>query len=127
MILFVDTTTDTLCIALCSRKGRLLRQKTFARKEQGGNHVFRAVAALLAKNAPTGIIAVTGSGRFSGIRHGVTIANTLAFAWGIRAVGVKKEANEHGAEMIARGVRLLAHVRPSTVVLPSYDKEPSIT
>lgn len=127
MILFLDTTTDTLCVALCSHKGRILRRKTFVRKEQGGNKTFRAVVTLLAKNKPAGIIVVTGSGRFSGIRHGVTIANTLAFAWGIRAVGVKKEVNEHTEEMIARGVRLLAGRRLSAFVLPSYDKEPNIT
>lgn len=127
MILFLDTTTDTICVALCSRKGRILRRKIFARNEQGGNQTFRAVVALLVKNKPSGIIVVTGSGRFSGIRHGVTIANTLSFAWRIRAVGVKKEADENEEAMIVRGVRLLVHTRPSAIVLPSYDKEPSIT
>ena len=127
MILFVDTITDSICVALCSHKGRILRRKTFMRQEQGGNKTFRAVAALLGKSRPSGIIVVNGFGRFSGIRHGVTIVNTLAFAWGIRAVGVKKELNENIETMIMRGIKLLTRVRSQTFVVPSYDKEPSIT
>lgn len=126
MILFLDTTTDSICVALCSPRGRILRRKTFARKEQGGNKTFRAIVTLLGKNKLTGIMVATGSGRFSGIRHGVTIANTLSFAWGIPAVGVKKNLNEDAETMIMRGVPLLARARPKTFVLPSYDKEPSI-
>ncbi|MDO8582214.1 MAG: hypothetical protein Q7S16_05065 [bacterium] len=127
MILFLDTTTDMLCVALCSHKGRILRRKIFERKEQGGNKTFRAIVALLGKNEPEGIIVATGAGRFSGIRHGVTIANTLSFAWGIRAVGIKKNLDEDTTTMIIRGIPLLARVRPMTFVLPSYDREPSIT
>lgn len=127
MILFLDTTTDSICVALCSPKGRILRQKIFERKEQGGNKTFRAIVTLLWKNKLEGIIVATGSGRFSGIRHGVTIANTLAFAWGIRVVGVKKNLNEDIARIITRGLPLLARVRPMTFALSLYDREPSIT
>ena len=127
MILFLDTTTDSITIALCSHKGRILRQNTFARTEDGGNQTFRTIVKLLGKDRPDGVIVVIGSGRFSGIRHGVTIANALAFAWGIRAVGVTKKLDEDTATIIMRGVSLLARTRSSRFVLPLYDREPSVT
>lgn len=123
MILFLDTTTDDYCIALCSDTGQFLLRKVLQRAERIGDKVFRATRNFLKKKKPTRIIVVVGPGRFSGIRHSLSIANTLAFAWSIPLIGVEKRSDEDMRHLLKRALRQ----KPSSFLLPHYGQEPTIT
>ncbi len=123
MILFFDTTTDQYLLALCSDGGHFLRRKVLSRDERIGDRVFRVINDFLKKKNPAMIIAVIGPGRFSGIRHGVSIANALAFAWGIPLLGVEKKSSEDMKHLLQRALRQ----KSSSLLLPRYGQEPSIT
>lgn len=123
MILFLDTTTDQYLLALCSSEGRFLRRKVLQRDERIGDRVFRAIAALLKGKRITMVVAIVGPGRFSGIRHGIAIANTLAFVWNIPIVGIEKKIGENMKGLLRRALRQ----KTSSFLIPRYGQEPNIT
>lgn len=124
MILFLDTTTDTYVIALATFEGKLLRVKKIVRSARVGDVIFTAVAGFLKKKKPERIIVVIGPGRFSGIRHGMSIANTLAFAWHVPLVGIEKKEKEFLQNMLHRA---LQQKISSSLLSPRYGQEPNIT
>lgn len=123
MILFLDTTSDIYVLALATREGVLLHTKKIARDERIGDRAFRVVEHFLKKKKLTAIIAVIGPGRFSGIRHGMSIANTLAFAWTIPLIGVEKKDGETPRALLKRAVLQ----ETSSLLVPHYGQEPTIT
>ncbi|MBI4281705.1 hypothetical protein HY625_02660 [Candidatus Uhrbacteria bacterium] len=124
MILFLDTTSDTYVLALATREGRLFYTRKIVRDERIGDRVFHIVENFLKKKKPTAIIAVTGPGRFSGIRHGMSIANTLAFVWHIPLIGIEKKDNETLQALVKRA---LLQKTSSSLLTPRYGQEPTIT
>lgn len=71
--------------------------------------------------ALTGIIVFSGSGSFTGLRIGATVANALAYSHGISVV-----AGE-GENWLIGGAVKLKLVKPGNYVVPTYDREPNIT
>lgn len=69
----------------------------------------------------TGIIVYEGPGSFTGLRIGITIANTIAHKLGIPIVG------STGDEWIASGVEKLASTQAGSIVMPVYGGEANIT
>lgn len=124
MILFLDTTADVHLLALANIEGTLIRRKRIGRDERRGDTVFRVIDNWARKNRFSSIIVVTGPGRFSGIRHGITIANTLAFALHIPLYGIKKKDGETSQQLIARALRRRAS---PLFLIPHYGQEPNIT
>lgn len=128
MILFLDTTDDVYSLALATREGRVLRTKKIKRDARIGDAVFRTIRMWAGKKGFSKIIVITGPGRFSGIRHGVTIANTLGFAWNVPVIGVVRDGKESMKTLARRGVQQLQMQKNfSTFAIPSYGKEPNIT
>jgi tRNA threonylcarbamoyladenosine biosynthesis protein TsaB len=74
-----------------------------------------------------GIIVAAGPGSFTGLRIGISVANTLAYALNIPIVSVVGENTE--GRLLEEGLNLLKSVglEFSTVVIPSYGAEPHIT
>ncbi len=124
MILFLDTTSDIYMLALATREGVLLRTKKITRDDRIGDRVFRVVENFLQGKKLGAIIAVTGPGRFSGIRHGMSVANTLAFAWQIPLVGIEKKDDETLQALMKRA---LLQNASSSFLVPRYGQEPTIT
>lgn len=124
MILFLDTTTDAYALALCTQEGRFLRRKVLMRNDRIGDAVFRTVTMFLKKKKITLIVAVLGPGRFSGIRHGIVIANTLSFAWDIPLRGIEKNDRETPRQLLNRA---LQQKNSSLLLVPRYGQEPTIT
>jgi tRNA threonylcarbamoyladenosine biosynthesis protein TsaB len=68
-----------------------------------------------------GIAGFLGPGSFTGLRIGLTVANTLACGLRIPVVGCQAEA------WIADGVGRLKSGENQKIILPKYDREPNIT
>lgn len=67
-----------------------------------------------------GVIVYSGPGSFTGLRIGITIANTIAYAQSIPIVGVT------GDDWIADGKKRIV-ADPQTIVMPEYGQAPHIT
>ncbi len=69
----------------------------------------------------SGIIVFSGSGSFTGLRIGATVANALAYSHNIPVV-----AGE-GENWLAMGVQKVTQANTGEYVIPTYDREPNIT
>lgn len=68
-----------------------------------------------------GIVFFSGPGSFTGLRIGVTVANTVAATLDVPIVG------RNGDDWIAQGARDLASSKNDKLVVPFYGREPHIT
>ncbi len=69
----------------------------------------------------TGLIVFSGSGSFTGLRIGTTVANALAFSLNVPVVKAS------GDDWIKLGITQLTHTSPGNFVTPDYSAEPNIT
>ena len=67
----------------------------------------------------TGLAAVVGHGSFTATRVAVTIANTLAYAWGIPVVAVTNANHE-------QALALLQQARPGVLIAAEYSAPPRV-
>lgn len=68
------------------------------------------------------VVVFRGPGSFTGLRIGITVANTLAHALGVPIVG---EADEH--QWLERALTAAQEGRNDTLVLPEYGAEANVT
>lgn len=88
--------------------------------------ILDKITELLRRNDLTfqqleGLVGFSGPGSFTGLRIGLTVANTLAYGLKIPVVGSQAEA------WIQDGINRLKQGENSKIVLPKYDREPNIT
>ena len=69
----------------------------------------------------TGVIAFRGPGSFTGLRIGITVANSIAYANGVAIVGCM------GDDWLGHGVEQLNGGVDNQIVLPEYGAAPHIT
>jgi tRNA threonylcarbamoyladenosine biosynthesis protein TsaB len=69
-----------------------------------------------------GIVAYAGPGSFTGLRIGLTVANTLAYGLQLPIVGIVGED-----EWIAQGIQRLLAGEHATIALPEYGAPVHIT
>lgn len=69
----------------------------------------------------TGIVVFQGPGSFTGLRIGITVANTLAYSLEIPIVG------STGENWLKNGVKKIKTVKRNTYVMPEYGAPPNIT
>ncbi|MFH1047845.1 MAG: hypothetical protein V1738_06090 [Patescibacteria group bacterium] len=62
---------------------------------------------------------------WSTVRAAVSLANSLAFAWGVPAVRIAPSVVE--SELVERAKKFLSEANPSSRVSALYDGEPNIT
>lgn len=86
--------------------------------------ILDKITELLKRNQLTfqqleGVVGFVGPGSFTGLRIGLTVANTLAYGLRIPVVGSQAEA------WIQDGIARLQAGENNKIVLPKYDKEPN--
>ncbi|MBC2260019.1 tRNA (adenosine(37)-N6)-threonylcarbamoyltransferase complex dimerization subunit type 1 TsaB [Listeria sp. FSL L7-0091] len=96
MILGMDTSSDTMTIALFN-KGVVLGEYTTNLKKNHSVRLLPAIAALMEECGvkPTDlekIVVAKGPGSYTGLRIGVTVAKTMAWDAGIPIVGISSLA-----------------------------------
>jgi tRNA threonylcarbamoyladenosine biosynthesis protein TsaB len=69
----------------------------------------------------SGIIVFSGSGSFTGLRIGATVANALAYSHAVPVVAAE------GDDWLVVGTQKLSQAKSGEYVIPTYDREPNIT
>ena len=125
MILAIRTDTAEATVALYN-ESKLVDQATWTAGRKLSSKLLQKIEELLAKNKTgwpdlTGIIVFKGPGSFTGLRIGITVANTVAYALNIPIVAAVSE------DWINSGRRELLNTKPGSIVLPEYGAEANIT
>lgn len=93
MILALNTTSDLLTVTLATTDGHVVADGAESAYQRHADKLLPAIKRVLeevgvSKHELTGILCAIGPGSFTGIRIGVTTANSLAYGLQIPIVGV---------------------------------------
>lgn len=126
MILVLRTDSMMAFIATLSPTGQLVKSREWEAGRQLSVQLPSSIDELLKSSDSeysdlTGIIVYEGPGSFTGLRIGITIANTIAHELKIPIVG------STGEEWIKAGVDKLKIANAGTIVMPVYGGEANIT
>lgn len=142
MILALKTSGDPTEIYLLSDSGEIIRQKVWSAERNLAHDLLGEIDKLLSSSSDlfrrsdsdsrnesendrwknlTGVVIFQGPGSFTGLRIGITTANTIAYARGIPIVGAT------GENWRADGLEKLKNNQNDKIVMPEYGAEPNIT
>lgn len=126
MIITLRTDNPVAEVGVFDATGQQLSYHTWQADRQLAKDLPGVVQQQLAKNgadftALTGVVVFKGPGSFTGLRIGITTANTIAYAQNIPIVG------ELGEAWLATGLRRLMSEQTDKLVLPHYGAEPNIS
>lgn len=110
-------------IYLLDNQGKIVKQKLWDANRTLARDLPGEIDALVNGDYGqlNGVIAFRGPGSFTGLRIGVTVANSIAYANGIAIVGCV------GDDWLSRGVEQLNGGTNNQIVLPEYGAAPHIT
>lgn len=126
MILALRTDSMTAFLATLSPAGKILKSNEWEAGRQLSVQLPAAIDEILAQSNSsytdlTGLIVYEGPGSFTGLRIGITIANTIAHEQNIPIIGTT------GDDWIVDGVQKLKSAQPGSIVMPVYGGEANIT
>ena len=135
MILFIDSSTEKLRLWLKNDDFEVNFEKTLGREM--AKNILVEIKEFLAENGANwqnlrGISVFAGAGSFTGLRIGVTVANTLADSLKIPIVGEKNSDNSKNNGENLENWREIALEKLNSgaddkIALPFYGAEANIT
>ena len=126
MILAVRTDQPCAELYLLDVKGKERARHAWQADRQLAATLLSEIMQLLARQHTalsdlSGIVVFSGSGSFTGLRIGTTVANALAYSLGIPVV---KTADD---DWLSSAESALAKAQLGQFVQPDYDRAPNIT
>lgn len=126
MILTIRTDKPEAEVGTFTASGEELSYHTWlAHRELSATILTTIRTQLDAQNATfhdiTGIVVFKGPGSFTGLRIGITVANTLSYGLGVPIVGGQGDA------WLKQGIAALRVGKNDKLVLPEYGAEAHIT
>ncbi len=126
MLLGVKTDGPTVEFYLYDRNGRAVAAKTWEAGRTLARYLLQELAQFLAENdcsfeTLTGLFVFKGPGSFTGLRIGITVMNTLAYAQSLPIVG------EMGEQWTAKALSRLTNGENDQTVLPEYGAAARVT
>lgn len=126
MILALRTDSMTAFLATLSPTGKIISSKEWEAGRQLSVQLPLAIDEILAQTDCSyanlsGLIVYEGPGSFTGLRIGITIANTIAHEQKLPIVGTT------GDDWLDHGVHMLQHAKPGSIVMPAYGGQANVT
>lgn len=126
MILAIRTDSMAATIATLSPTGEIIKSKEWEAGRQLSVQLPKTIDELLSDSSSeysdlTGLIVYEGPGSFTGLRIGITIANTIAHELNVPVVG------STGEDWMIAGTNKLKDAQPGSIVMPVYGGEANIT
>ena len=130
MILVVNTADKNACLGLYDKK--ILAEIGWEAARNLSGDILNELNKLFVQSGIkvseiTGIIVCSGPGSFTGLRIGISVANTLAYSLDVPIVGVTGEINF--LELCKKGNNLIKKEEKGfgVSVEPFYGSEPNVT
>jgi len=126
MILAIRTDSPTVYFKLFSKDGDEVGEQEWLAERRLARELLSALENFLEKNgadweALTGLVVHAGPGSFTGLRIGITVMNTIAYAQELPIVGVT------GDDWGRKGIDRLFNGENDQMVLPEYGAPARIT
>lgn len=125
MILAIRTDSPEAQISLVSQTGQEIGGHIWTAGRKLSQQLLPEMSKLVETGGGwsklTGIIVFKGPGSFTGLRIGVTAANTAAYSLNVPVIGAI------GDDWIMAGLKQLGKAQPGQFVRPEYGSEPNIT
>lgn len=126
MILALCTDSMTAFLATLSPAGEIIKTNEWEAGRKLSVQLPSSIDTILAQSSTSysdlsGIIVYEGPGSFTGLRIGITIANTITHEQHIPIVGTT------GDDWIQAGIEMLKTTKPGVIVMPVYGGEANIT
>lgn len=127
MILVLDTASENVFIGLWDEeKSSWHSEDSFLGGRELNSLIIKKLDKVF-KSKLAGIIVAAGPGSFTGLRIGMSVANTLAYTNNIPIVAPKETTNTD--ELLQKGLTMLnsAGSQFEVAAVPHYGSEPHIT
>jgi tRNA threonylcarbamoyladenosine biosynthesis protein TsaB len=122
MILAIRTDSPETTLALI-KDGQEVKRDQWESGRQLSNELLSHIRELVEAEWTKleGVVVFAGPGSFTGLRIGITVANTLAYSLNIPV------AAGRGDDWIDSGIEALAYAKTGVSVMPEYGAEANIT
>ena len=126
MILAIKTDNPTAELVVLDEDGSAVARETWLAERRLAHELLGKLESLLKQTNTdfgqlTGLVVFKGPGSFTGLRIGITVMNTIAYAQAIPIVG------EQGEAWTGDGAKRLASGENDQIVLPEYGAPARIT
>ena len=144
MLLLIDTSKVNSTVALGNKQGEIIDIRKNITKLKLSQTLLSMINLLLKRNKLSlkdlkGIIVVQGPGSFTGLRVGISVANSLGYGLETPVVGVKKCKVQSAKckikspklkisynSILEKGLKKLRYAKLGKIVRPFYGEEPHV-